>query len=276
MSLALTRSLDQIRFAAIHHSADVGVPVNLDQLKKRLASHNERHQLRNYPTTKGEYGYQYLLYSFAVAGNGQWLQTQHLKYKLYHATDWYKGIESANQWGFGILLEGNFEVEQPTNQQLESAAQIIYKFNRENNTRLIIKGHREFAAPQYATACPGQFVGLSSDPISKLSWIIRRVSELHGEIAPVSEPVPELRGTYAAATANLNVRTGPATSFTKVGQLTMGQIVQVIEQVQGQSVEGIDTWCKFRLNGLESFVHSNWLVAVSTPGEYGDPARRWG
>lgn len=40
MALAQTRTLQQIRFAAIHHSASAGVPVNLDQLKKRLATYD--------------------------------------------------------------------------------------------------------------------------------------------------------------------------------------------------------------------------------------------
>lgn len=263
MSLSLTRSLQQIRFATIHHSADVGVPVNLEQLKKRLASHNERHKGRNYPSTKGEFGYKFLLYSFAVAGDGQWLQTQDLKYQLYHATDWYKGTESSNQWGFGILLEGNFEVEQPTQGQLESAAQIIYKFNRENNTRLIVRGHREFAAPRFATACPGEFMGLSTDPSSKLSWIIQRVNNLSGVAVP--QPMPEPGGTFATATAILNVRTGPGTGFPKLGQLKKGQVIRVTEQLKGEPVDGVTTWCKFWFNGADGFVHSNWLAAVSIP-----------
>lgn len=263
MALAQTRTLQQIRFATIHHSGGAGMPINLDQLKKRLAAYDESHRRRNYTTTKGEFGYKHLLYSFAVAGDGQWLQTQHPKYKLWHATDWYKGVESSNQWGFGILLAGNFEVEQPTNQQLETAAQIIYKFNRENNTRLIVRGHREFSAPRHATLCPGKFMGLSTDPASKLSWILRRVSQMHGEARP--EPLPG--GLFAAATDTLNVRGGPGTSFSKIGQLTKGQVVQVLEQqVKGQSVGGISTWCKFRFDGEDGYAHSNWLVAVAGPG----------
>lgn len=259
MSLALTRSLQQIRFATIHHSGgSSGIPANLDQLKKRLVAYNESHSKRNYPTTKGEFGYKFLLYSFAVAGDGQWVQTQDLRYQLYHATDWYKGVESANQWGFGILLLGNFDIEPPTNGQLEAAAQIVYKFNRENYTRLIIKGHREFAAPKYATQCPGEFVGLSTDPSSKLSWIINRVNTMN------ANTVPEPTGLFATATALLNVRTGPATSFPKIGQLKKGEVIRVKEQVKGASVDGVSTWCKFWFNGVDGFVHSNWLVASSS------------
>lgn len=262
MALALTRTLNQIRFATIHHSGGAGVPINLDQLRARLASYNDSHRKRSYPTTKGEFGYKHLLYSFAVGGDGQWLQTQHLKYKLWHATDWYKGGESANQWGFGILLAGNFEIEEPTNQQLEAAAQIIYKFNIENNTSLIVRGHREFSAPRHATLCPGKFMGLSTDPASKLSWILRRVNQLHGG-AP-AEPMPG--GLFAAATDTLNVRSGPGVSFPKLGQLTKGQVVQVLDQqVKGQSVDGVSSWCKFQFDGADGYAHSNWLVAVAAP-----------
>lgn len=256
-----TRSLQQIRFATIHHSGGgSGVPLNLDQMRKRLAAYNESHKRRNYLATKGEFGYKFLLYSFAVAGDGQWVQTQDLRYKLYHATDWYKGTESANQWGFGVLLVGNFEVEPPTNNQLEAAAQIIYKFNRENNTRLIIRGHREFAAPRYATVCPGEFMGLSTDPTSRLSWIIQRVNKMNGEAA-----IPEPSGTFATATTILNVRGGPGTNFPKLGQLKKGQVIRVTEQIKGQSVDGVSTWCKFWFDGADGFVHSNWLTGVSAP-----------
>lgn len=258
MAIALTRTIPQVRFATIHHSGSAGIPVNMEQLKRRLATWNERHRKRSYPSTKGEFGYKYLLYSFAVAGDGQWVQTQHLKYKMYHATDWYKGAESANQWGFGILLEGNFEVEQPTNQQLEAAAQIIYKFNTENNTRLIVKGHGEFSAPRHATLCPGKFMGLSTDLASKLSWIIRRASQLHGD----GQGAPaEL---YASAIDTLNVRSGPGTNFPKMGQLTIGQKVRVVDSnVNGQVVDGVGAWCKFQFNGVEGFAHSNWMIAVA-------------
>lgn len=182
MALATKRTMKQIRFVAIHHAGDgLAIPANMAQLKARLADYDRSHAKRNYTTTKGELGYKHLLYSFAVAGDGAWVQTQPLKYQLYHATDWYKGDESANQWGFGILLGGNFENEHPSSQQLEAAAQIIYKFNMENNTRLIIKGHQEFSLPRYATLCPGKHMGLSTDPKSKLRWIIRRVEQLHGK-----------------------------------------------------------------------------------------------
>lgn len=178
-SIYTTRAISAIRYATIHHSADVGVPADLAALRVRLAAHEEVHKRREYGKTKGEFGYKHLLYSFAVAGDGSWVQTQRLQYQLYHATDWYKGYESANQWGFGILLEGNFELEQPTREQLEAAAEIIYKFNIENGTRLIVKGHREFSAPRYATLCPGRHMGLSTDPASNLSWILRRVDAMH-------------------------------------------------------------------------------------------------
>lgn len=258
MSLSTTKSIDKIKFVAIHHSANAGVPVGLGQLRKRLSAHNESHRGRNYPKTLGEFGYDSLLYSFAIAGNGDWVQTQDLKYQLYHATDWYKGEGSSNQWGFGILLEGNFEVENPTKLQLESAAQIIYEFNQKNSTRLIIKGHKEFSLPRNATACPGKNMGLSTDPASRLSWIIKRVDELH---ETGGAGLLESKLLRARVTGTLNVRTGPHSKSAKIGQLPAGTYVLILDQVEGEDVNGVTTWCKFEFDGRAAYVHSSWLSA---------------
>lgn len=189
MTLAQMRNFGQTKFVAIHHSAVNGVPADLAALKRRLASHDNYHgQKKDYTRTKGEFGYKNLLYHYAVAGNGQFVQTQDERYKLYHATDWYKGAESANQWGFAILIEGNYEVDQINAKQINAAATIIANFNKKHNVRLIVKAHREFAAPLYGTGCAGKNLGVSTDPKSAISAINKRVAELMGQTTPTPTP----------------------------------------------------------------------------------------
>lgn len=249
MTIALKRTPEHIKFVAIHNSAVAGVPADLAALKKRLASHEIYHKAKKYPTTLGEFGYTALLYHYAIAGNGEWLQTQDTAYRLWHATDYYKGPASCNQWGFGILLEGNFQLEKPTQAQLESAAQIIYSYNTQHDKQLIIKGHREYAAPSYATACPGAFMGLSTDPFSKLSWIISRVAELHG-----GPPVPTMPATgTVTATRGLNVRSGAGVIYPRVGVLKYGEIVKVIDHKAG--------WTRIKYGMYEpAWVYGTYLL----------------
>lgn len=156
MAIAQTIPLNQIKFVTIHHSAVKGVPANRAELLRRLTAHEAFHKTKNYPHTRGELGFTYLLYHFAVAGDGAVIPTQQPAYRLWHATDLYKGADSANAWGFGILLEGNFDVEKPTQKQLEAAAQIIRTWNTTHKTKLVIRSHQECARPLYDTSCCGK------------------------------------------------------------------------------------------------------------------------
>lgn len=156
MAIAQTRSYSQIKFAAIHHSAVKGVPANETELRRRLAAHETYHKTKGYPTSRGELGFTYILYHYAVAGNGAIVNMQDPKYAFWHATDLYKGADSANAWGIAILLEGNFEQEKPTQAQLEGAARIVREWNARYSTKLTIRGHKECAAPLYGTSCPGR------------------------------------------------------------------------------------------------------------------------
>lgn len=182
MVLAQTRAYDQIKFATIHHSGVLGIPANVEMLKRRLASHEIYHCRKNFPTTDGKLGYTCLLYHYAIAGDGTIVSTQDPKWRRWHATDNYKGLESANLWGIGILLEGNFNVNIPTDAQLMSAAQVVYSYDVRYNVRLKVRGHKEFAAPNYATDCPGVGMGLSTSLNSRLSIIVNRIAQLHAPV----------------------------------------------------------------------------------------------
>ena len=257
MVLAKTRTPQQIKFATIHHSAVFGVPENGDKLVRRLASHDAYHARKGYTTTKGEFGYTYLLYHFAIAGDGTIIQTQDTKYQRWHATDVYKGAESANLWGIGILIEGNFDQELPTQAQLVSAARVIRTWNEENNAQLIVRGHREFAAPKYATGCPGVNMGVSVDADSRLGQIITMAKG--ADMPPVA--IPTQMGTVLATV--LNIRKGPGTNFAKIGRLVTGNTVPVLAK------SGL--WLKIDWNGLDAWVHGDYVkVVVSAPEP--DPA----
>lgn len=179
MAIAQTRNLSAIKFATIHHSAVKGVPANEQELRRRLASHEVYHKTKGYPTSRGELGYTYILYHYAIAGNGAVVNMQDPKYRFWHATDLYKGADSANAWGIGILLEGNFEQEKPTQAQLEGAARIVREWNARYSTKLTIRGHKECAAPSYSTSCPGKFCDVN---------VIRKLAEAPVVVPPV--PVP--------------------------------------------------------------------------------------
>lgn len=192
MALAKTRSYSQITIAIIHHSAVSPVTRTRDELLRRVKAHDTYHAKKGYPSTDGKLGYPDILYHYAVGGDGSVINLQDPKWERWHATDLYKGKDSGNAWGIGILLEGNFQVDQPTQAQLESAAKIIADWNKKHGARLKVRGHGEDLLPQYATSCPGKNMGKSTDPNSKMGWIVARVNQLMAGTAPKpSVPAPD-------------------------------------------------------------------------------------
>ena len=69
-------------------------------------------------------------------------------------------------------------------------------------------------------------------------------------------PAETASASYVQATANVNVRSGPGTSYSKLGQLTKGQTVQKL----GTS----GSWTKISYNGKTAYVSSQYLKAVSS------------
>lgn len=59
--------------------------------------------------------------------------------------------ENYNSVSLGICLEGNFEIEQPTEKQLQSLSELIHNLKQKYGNVQVI-GHRDLNA----TACPGK------------------------------------------------------------------------------------------------------------------------
>lgn len=70
-------------------------------------------------------------------------------------------VKNYNSSSIGVVFEGNFEDEQPHQQQLELGAQCITDLcARYRLTAQDVKGHREFMGAQ--TACPGRLFPIST------------------------------------------------------------------------------------------------------------------
>lgn len=146
----------------LHHAAVNGIPADLAALKKRLAGYEITHSKKTWAQTiktGGEYGYFYIEYHIAIAGNGHELRLQDDKYVLYHAGDNARGDESFNLHGVALLIDGNYETETYTPEQLEGAARYIARFEKKYKVDVIVRGHKETSIS--ATACPGKNLGTS-------------------------------------------------------------------------------------------------------------------
>ena len=181
----------------LHHSATTGVPADLPALKKRLASYEVYHSKKTWAETiktPGEYGYNYIEYHIAIAGNGHEIRLQDDKYVLYHAGDNANGAESFNLHGIAVLIDGNYMVDQPNGNQLEAFARIIARFEKQYNVDVIVRGHKEVSiAP---TSCPGINLGDSKQgflkqAIDRANVILKNnlpTNPLQDDVAPIPEP----------------------------------------------------------------------------------------
>ena len=154
----------------IHHSAVSPAAAGLVELKKRCDSYEITHSKKTWAETiktGGEYGYYYIEYHAAIAKNGYEMTLQADKYVLYHAGDNAKGDESFNLHGVALLIDGNYETETYTPQQLEGAARYIARFEKKYKVDVIVRGHKETSIS--ATACPGKNLGTSQAGFIKLA-----------------------------------------------------------------------------------------------------------
>jgi hypothetical protein len=144
----------------LHHAAVNGVPADLPALRKRLAGYEVTHSKKTWAETtktKGEYGYYYLAYHIAIAGNGHELRTQDDKYVMYHAGDNARGVDSFNLHGIGVLIDGNYMTDQPNANQLEAFARIIARFEKQYGVDVLVRGHKQTSLT--GTSCPGTNLG---------------------------------------------------------------------------------------------------------------------
>jgi hypothetical protein len=83
-------------------------------------------------------------YHFYIRKDGTIYKGRDEKYAGAHCVDY-------NSISLGICLEGNFEIEQPTDNQLKSLTELLqYLKNKYGNVQVV--GHRDLNA----TACPGK------------------------------------------------------------------------------------------------------------------------
>ena len=152
----------------LHHSATTGVPADLTALKKRLASYEVYHSQKTWAETiktPGEYGYNYIEYHIAIAGNGHEIRLQDDKYVLYHAGDNANGASSFNLHGIAVLIDGNYMTDKPNDKQLEAFARIIARFEKQYKVDVLVRGHKEVSISP--TSCPGTNLGDSKQGFLK-------------------------------------------------------------------------------------------------------------
>lgn len=122
-----TRNLNQIEQIVVHHSA------SLNQTADDFANY---HVL-----TRGWPG---IGYHFVIEKDGTIIQGNPLENISYNT-------QNQNTKTVAICLSGNFDLEQPTGEQMDSLAKLISHLRGELPQSLEVYGHRDFAA----TSCPG-------------------------------------------------------------------------------------------------------------------------
>lgn len=122
-----TRSLNQITQAVVHHSATT------NQTAEDYARYHVQHH--QWPGI----GYHYV-----IEKDGTIVQGNPLTNVSYHTS-------GQNTKSVGICLSGNFEIEQPTPQQMHSLGLLINYVRQQVPNAMQVYGHRDFAN----TSCPG-------------------------------------------------------------------------------------------------------------------------
>lgn len=80
---------------------------------------------------------------------------------------------------------------------------------------------------------------------------------------PEPEPTPCPRIRVNTPGEVLNVRPTPSTSMPVIGTLPHGAIVEVLAQVRGDSIGGVDLWYQVRTGGGSGYVFSGFAVCTS-------------
>lgn len=127
------RKLDKINTIIVHHSASKGGLFPPLTIAKWHIDPNGRLRAPG------------ICYHFSIEQDGTIYQVNTLE-----SIPWHAG--PANNNSIGIELNGNFEVEQPTDAQLHSLRWLTAQLEQKLAKNLIQKGHKEVQA----TACPGK------------------------------------------------------------------------------------------------------------------------
>jgi len=133
------RNLSSVDMIVIHHSASPSGKFNVYDFARWHIS----------PT--GYLKAPRIAYHFCIEPDGKIYQTNKLTALSWHTIN-------GNASGIGIVLNGNFENEQPSNLQVKSLKNLIRYLNKKFGKKLAVYGHKEI--PGNATACPGRNVKL--------------------------------------------------------------------------------------------------------------------
>lgn len=123
-----TRSLDKISQIVVHHSAST--------------THKAEDFARWHVQQRGWAG---IGYHYIIEKDGTIIQGNPLENISYNVTN-------HNTKSIGICLSGNFDIEEPTTQQLNSLRKLINHLRNLLPQPLQVYGHRDFGS----TSCPGK------------------------------------------------------------------------------------------------------------------------
>lgn len=144
----------------LHHSASSPGAKDLQVLGEKLWGFERYHAGKSWAKTTqtpGEHGFEFLAYHRVIARNGFEITTQADKYVMYHAGDNFRGADSFNLHGIGVMIDGNYENEDYTPEQLEGFSRLIARFEKKYKVNVIVRGHKQTA--KEPTACPGKNLG---------------------------------------------------------------------------------------------------------------------
>lgn len=150
------RTINEI---VVHHSI---TPRDQD-VKRAAASFNRTHKKRLHdgqriPQPLGGTDWPHIAYHYIIGGDGTVLSTRNLSVLGYHASNW-----RVNQESIGICLTGNFDKEEPSQNQLDALEDLIKGLKEEFPAIKKISGHRHYASK----TCPGK--NFTDDMIADLN-----------------------------------------------------------------------------------------------------------
>ncbi len=249
----------------LHHAAVNGIPANIEELKKRLTGYEITHSKKSWASkikTPGEFGYNYIEYHRAIAGNGHEITLQDDKYVLYHAGDNARGKDSFNLHGIAVLIDGNYMTDQPNDLQLEAFARIIARFEKKYGVDVIVRGHKETSLT--GTSCPGTNLGDSKQgflrkAIDRANVIVKQNLPTNPiqEDTPVTPPEPPQDTECEKRIKRLEGELEARETTVKTLTSELGAVVEDRNRIEGQYTEVVR-----ELNEIKK-VHLHWVYQIA-------------
>lgn len=251
-SKAPIRKLSSLNFVTIHHSGEEPTATNISELKTKAKKWDTYHATKDYDGdgtsdaqyTDGKFGYKWILYHYLVAKDGSILQVQDIKWRRFHATDSARGMNSHNEYGIAICLDGNYTQYKVRGVQKRAIAQIVFNLEKQLGKSLIVRTHKEQALGKakngtllypektgvFYTDCAGETMGTHKSGTCK--EIIEMVNTMYTTPAP--EPVPNAPTTPAISDNTQSGATMPiqntATTETTTATTVKKTLLEIIIQ----------------------------------------------